>query len=68
MNVAEALALVAETEFSPFDESDFDAFSGVESQNPLIGFNGVWIIIIDGDTVEISGVNFETHRFRLKGC
>lgn len=51
MNVATALKLVATTEFRPFTESDWHAWQGCNSKNPLIGENGKYAIIIDGDEV-----------------
>ena len=55
MNVTEALLLIARTEFSPFSETDFQAFAGAESANPLIGYNGSYTIVVDGDCVNIIG-------------
>jgi hypothetical protein len=51
MNVAQALQLVARTEFRPFDAADFDGFAGVENENAMIGENGDYVIIIDGETI-----------------
>jgi hypothetical protein len=53
MNATQALLLIARTEFSPFTETDWMAFSGCESANPLIGYNGSYTIILDGDCVNI---------------
>ena len=51
MNAATAMKLIAQTEFSPFDKIDFHVYSGVESNDPLIGYNGDWAIVIDGENV-----------------
>jgi len=51
MNAATAMKLIAQTEFSPFDKIDFQVYSGVESNDPLIGYNGDWAIVIDGEVV-----------------
>ena len=52
MNALEALKMIARTEFRPFDESDFSAWAGVESKDPMIGFCGDWSIVLDGDVVQ----------------
>lgn len=49
-----ALRTVAQKTFRPFDEGDWQAFSGCESENPLIEANpaeGEPIWIIDGDVI-----------------
>ena len=51
MNASTALIMISQTEFSPFDKIDFHVYSGVESNDPLIGYNGDWAIVIDGDIV-----------------
>ena len=49
----EAMRLIATTEFRPFSEDDWACFAGCESQNPLIGFNGIYAIVIDSGDVNI---------------
>ena len=51
LNVTQALLWVARTEFAPFDDSDYEGFAGVESENPLIGYTPDYIIVIDGETI-----------------
>ena len=53
MNAQTALLMVARTEFRPFTLSDWDAFSGCNSECPMIGENGNDLIIIDGDEIQI---------------
>lgn len=53
LSAVEALRLVASTQLKPFTDSDWDAFLGCESENPLIGYNGDYTIVIDGETVNI---------------
>jgi hypothetical protein len=53
MNAQTALLMVARTEFRPFTQGDWYAFSGCTSECPMIGENGNDIIIIDGDTINI---------------
>ena len=64
MDAFEAMKLIAETKFRPFTKSDWQAFSGCQTENPMIGENGRWAIIIDGDEVtfcyeDLSGFNFK---------
>lgn len=51
MTATTALKLIAGTNFEPFTATDFATFSGVETDSPLIGYNGDWAIVIDGETV-----------------
>ena len=53
LSMTEALALIAKTQFSPFTEADWFAFAGCESDDPVIGYNGDFAIVVDGDTVNI---------------
>lgn len=50
---AEAFRLVAANTFRPFDDEDFRAYSGVESDAPLICEDEAqeFTIIVDGDVV-----------------
>lgn len=52
-SAAEVFSLIAETKFEPFTYGDWQAFMGCESENPYIGYNGEYTIVIDGDTVNI---------------
>ncbi len=58
---AEALAILADMTLLPFDKVDFEAFAGVESEKPLIGYTGSddpfdgedsLVVIIDGDDIQ----------------
>ena len=53
MNAQTALLMVARTEFRPFTLSDWDAFSGCNSECPMIGETDNELIIIDGNTIQI---------------
>jgi len=53
LSMTEALSLIAKTQFSPFTEADWFAFAGCESDDPVIGYNGDFAIVVDGDTVNI---------------
>lgn len=48
-----ALSLIAEIQFRPFDKHDFMAFSGVDTENPLIGENDEYLVILDGNIVDV---------------
>jgi hypothetical protein len=52
-NSAELLVLIAKTKFRPFDKYDYMAFSGVESDNPLIAETDEYTIVIDGHIVNM---------------
>lgn len=54
MTPSEALLMVAKTEFKPFEPADYHAFSGVESDNPMLGEYGDWLIVIDGKVIQFT--------------
>lgn len=47
----EALKAIAKSEFRPFNENDWDSYSGCESAEPLIAELEDFVIVIDGDEV-----------------
>jgi hypothetical protein len=51
---AELFSLIAKTEFKPLDAVERQTWAGCESENPLIGYNGEFAIIIDGENITIS--------------
>lgn len=53
MNAATALALLAQTEMKPFTKADWMSFAGAETENPLIGENGDFLLVLDGTILEI---------------
>jgi hypothetical protein len=53
LSASEAIALIAKTQFSPFTESDWHAFMGCEADEPFIGYNGDYCLVLDGETVNI---------------
>lgn len=48
-----ALILIAQTEFRPFNLVDYDVYAGVEGDNPYIGESNDYIIILDGNMVQL---------------
>jgi hypothetical protein len=63
----EALTLIAKTTFSPFTKADYESFAGVESENPYIGENGDYIIILDGNMVQFMNADGDFQSFFLIG-
>lgn len=51
---AQALTMLAKTTMRPFDQCDWQAFSGCESDEPLIGeFDLDTTLILDGDVLNV---------------
>lgn len=53
LSAVEVFRLMALTEFKPFTESDWEAFLGCESENPFIGHNGDYTLVLDGETLNV---------------
>ena len=53
MNAVTALTLLAQTQMNPFTKADWMSFGGCDSENPLIGENGDFLLILDNDILEI---------------
>ena len=51
LSPVEALVLVANTKFRPFDKSDWMSFSGCESETPFIGEVDDIAVVLDGDVI-----------------
>ena len=66
MDAFEAMKLIATTEFRPFTKSDWEAFSGCQTDNPMIGENDRWTIIIDGNEVTFCYEDLSCFTFKLK--
>lgn len=64
MNATQALLLIARTDFSAFTDADWCLWAGCTSDAPLIGYNGSYTILIDGDVVNIVSDD-ATHIFFL---
>jgi hypothetical protein len=47
----QVISIVAKAACRPFTNSDWDAFAGCESDEPLIGFFEDMIVVVDGDCV-----------------
>jgi hypothetical protein len=54
MTPSQILALVARARFEPFTETDWDAFAGCSSENPLIAEVDHYILIIDGAEIQVT--------------
>lgn len=44
---------MSQIELRPFDEEDWFAFAGCESDNPLIAYCRDFVLVLDGDRAEI---------------
>ena len=69
MTVSQILIAVAEAQFRPFDDRDWDAFAGCTSDNPLLGETNIagrnYVIVVDGSTV--SAINSESETINEEG-
>lgn len=61
-----ALMLIAQTTFHPFTNADYQSFAGVESDNPMIGETGNYVIIIDGVVVQFNDVEGNYVSFTMR--
>ena len=52
MHNVTALTILAGVEFKPFDDMDWNMFSGCQTENPLIGETDSYIIVIDGNRAD----------------
>ena len=68
MNAFEALALVAQCDFTFLSQADRESFAGVESEDARIGYYGDTTIIVDGSTVQFMYEDGEFETFRLKSA
>lgn len=50
---AEMLMLIAKSQFHPFTKADWYAYSGCQSENPLICETEEYVIVIDGNTINM---------------
>lgn len=70
MNAAVALRMLASTQMRSFDNADWDAFAGCESEDPLIGsaeFGGKeYILIVDGRYLQVYNENAGVHMFAME--
>lgn len=65
LTALEAFRLIAGTTFRPFTETDWQAFQGCQTENPLVGENGEWAIVIDGEEVTFVDEDVNWFNFRL---
>lgn len=62
---AEVLRYTALATFLPFSKNDWDAFSGVDVPDPLIGEYGSYILIIAGNVVTVVDTEGQEEQFLL---
>lgn len=65
MKPSEALALLGKATMKPFDDVDWDAFSGCESECPMIGYYGACTLVVDGDVLMVMMVDYGWRMFKL---
>jgi hypothetical protein len=53
MDSFKAFRLMATTQFREFDKSDWYSFAGCETKDPMIGENGAYTLVLDGNTLNI---------------
>ena len=56
-NAAEALKLLVNAKFRPFDDMDWSAWAGCESAEPMIAETDEITVILDGETVTFNSYN-----------
>lgn len=49
----QALKLLAAATMRPFTRLDWDAFAGCESDDPLIGESGPYLLVVDDNTLVV---------------
>ena len=59
---SEVLRLIASVKFREFDENDRMGFQGCESENPMIGENDDYLVILDGNVVCILTADFDSDQ------
>ena len=62
-NALEALKLIATATFRPFDDTDWMAWQGCDSANPMIAEVDELVIIVDGDEVTFNLFGEEAGEF-----
>ena len=53
MSAEEAMMILVRTEMRPFSLEDYDAYAGVSVMDPMIGEWFNYIVILDGNELEI---------------
>lgn len=69
-----ALRMLALTAMKPFSKADWMSFSGCETENPLIGEFDEFLIVLDGNALEIFPIatehpmepDHESYKFSLQ--
>jgi hypothetical protein len=67
ITTAELLKLIATLSFEPFTESDWECWSGCESEAPVVCYAEKFTIVIDGDKISYQDAEgeFAEQLFRL---
>lgn len=52
-SIAEIFRMLVLTEFKPFNTERWAAFCGCKSAHPMIGYNGEFTLILDGETLNV---------------
>ena len=67
---SEVLRLIASIKFREFSENDRMSFQGCDSENPMIGENDDYLVILDGDVVCVLGSDPDSEQqlFFLRDC
>lgn len=50
---AEAMRMLANAEMKPFTKEDWYAYAGCESKDPMIGYYDAFVIVLDGDLLNV---------------
>jgi len=58
----EVLRLIASIKFCEFSENDWLVFQGCTSENPMIGENDDYLVILDGDVVCVLTNDFDSEQ------
>ena len=66
LNAIEVLNAVAHSTFRPFGESEWNAFAGCETKNPMIAEFADLLFIIDGENVVVIDADGTETQFRLE--
>lgn len=57
----EVIQLLSKIQFRPFEQSDWYAYAGCESETPLIGNDDTHVVIIDDNMIQIDTFDAENN-------
>ena len=66
MTAVEILRLVATVNLRPFNQYDWMAFAGCESDEPMIANVGDMVVIVDGDMITVTDAEGEQYSARVE--